>query len=166
MKPKRRGAPQIPEPKPSVTAARKQKPMTNSSPNPLGDQLDREFAPAWRPEPGDKLVGVVTELSSRDGNYGPYSIITVRDDDGNEWAVHAFHEVLANELARIAPKVGDRVGFKYAGKHPERGYHRYRVQRDGDTAFDWTKFAGDDVPATDVPVDMPETDAIGDDIPF
>ena len=117
--------------------------MQNPSPN-IGDALDRDFAPAWRPESGDKLIGVVTDLSSRTGEYGSYPIVTVRDDDGNEWAVHAFHEVLANEFARIAPKVGDRIGIKYAGKHPERGYHRYRVQRDGDAAFDWSQFAGDE----------------------
>jgi len=134
--------------------------MQNPTPN-LGDALDRDFAPAWRPQPGDKLVGVVIDLSSRTGNFGPYAIITIRDDDGNEWAAHAFHEVLLNELARIARKVGDRIGIKYAGKHPERGYHRYRVQRDGDGAFDWSKFAGDDdVPGTDVPVDAP------DELPF
>jgi hypothetical protein len=84
----------------------------------IHDQLDREFAPAWKPQPGDKLVGIVTALSTRNGEYGEYPIVTVRSDDG-EFAAHAFHEVLANELAKVAPKVGDQVGIKYVGKDPD-----------------------------------------------
>jgi hypothetical protein len=34
------------------------------------EDLDREFAPAWRPQPGDKLVGTVTDLTAREGEYG------------------------------------------------------------------------------------------------
>jgi len=111
----------------------------------LHEDLDREFAPAWKPQPGDKLVGIVTELSTRDGEYGTYPIVTVRSEKG-ELAAHCFHEVLANELARVAPKVGDHLGIKYAGKHPERGYHMYRVRRGGDESFDWARF-GDTSPA-------------------
>jgi hypothetical protein len=106
----------------------------------IQDQLDREFAPAWKPAPGDKIVGTVTDLTTRDGEYGRYPIVTLNTGTG-EVALHCFHEVLANELARIAPKVGDQVGVKYVGKDPDKGYHRYRVRRggDGDT-FDWGRF--------------------------
>ena len=34
----------------------------------IHDELDREFAPAWKPQPGDKLVGIVTDLSVREGS--------------------------------------------------------------------------------------------------
>lgn len=54
--------------------------------------------------------------------------------------MHAFHEVLANELARVAPKVGDTIGIVYRGKDPERGYHRYRVRGEDDGKFDWGSF--------------------------
>ena len=37
----------------------------------LDDRLDAEFAPAWRPEPGEKLIGEVVALSERTGEYGP-----------------------------------------------------------------------------------------------
>jgi hypothetical protein len=104
------------------------------------EDLDREFAPAWKPQPGDKLVGIVTDLSVRDGEYGQYPIITIRSEEG-EFAAHAFHEVLANELARVAPKVGDHLGVKYVGKDPDKGYHRYRVRRSGDNeSFNWGAF--------------------------
>ena len=110
----------------------------------LHEALDTRFAPAWRPSPGEKLVGTVTELSERDGSYGQYPIVTLRKGDGEELAVHAFHEVLQSELARIAPKHGDEVGIKYEGKDPARGYHRYRVRRAGDdAALQWSKYGAE-----------------------
>ena len=136
----------------------------------IHDELDREFAPAWKPQPGDKLVGIVTDLSVRDGTYGQYPIITLRGGDG-ELAVHAFHEVLQNELGRVAPKLGDHIGIKYVGKDPDKGYHRYRVRRDGDESFDWGRFGDPDTAAgSDVPADAdglpPRGGESDDDIPF
>jgi hypothetical protein len=122
----------------------------------LHDALDAEYASAWRPNPGDKLIGTVTELSEREGSYGCYPIVTVATESGERLAVHAFHEVLANELARVAPKVGDIIGVKYAGKDPDKGYHRYRVRREGgDGGFSWGKYgdSGEPEPGSDVPAD-------------
>ena len=119
----------------------------------LQDDLDRDYAAAWQPDPGDKLVGTVVDISERDGAFGRYPIVTLSTEDG-ELAIHAFHDVLANELARIAPKVGDELGVKYAGKHPDKGYHQYRVRRAGASAdVDWSRY-GDD-PAEDLRVGVP-----------
>jgi hypothetical protein len=74
--------------------------------------------------------------------------VTIRSDDG-EFAVHCFHEVLANELARIAPKVGDRIGIKYSGKDRDGGYHRYRARGEGAGAFRWSEFGDTDDVSTD-----------------
>ena len=115
--------------------------MTKDS---LLHDLDKEFAPAWKPDPGDKIAGIVTDLSEREGAFGRYPIVTLRTEDG-EFAVHAFHEVLTNELARLAPKQGDVLGIKYVGKHPERGYHVYRVRRSGaDAGVQWARYSTQD----------------------
>lgn len=122
-----------------------------STDNQIDADLDRDYAEAWRPSPGDKLVGVVVDISARDGSFGRYPIVTVRTAEGEELAIHAFHEVLAGELARIAPKVGDEIGVKYQGKH-ERGYHKYRATRAGSTAeIDWSEFTGDGTTESDAP---------------
>ena len=137
---------------------------TGSSRSTLEEQLDTRFAPAWRPEPGEKLVGTVTELGERDGAYGSYPIVTVRQSNGEELAIHAFHDVLQNELARIAPKHGDEIGILYSGKDADRGYHRYRVRRGGDdAALSWAKYAGADG-GEQGPADSGERD--DGDIPF
>jgi hypothetical protein len=123
----------------------------------IDDQLDRDFAPAWRPKPGDQIVGVVTDLAVRDGDYGRYPVVTIRAEgsgfDG-EVAIHAFHAVLASELARVEPKVGDQIGIRYLGlvDGAERSYHGYRVAKEGltDPVVDWSAFR--DIGAEEAPV--------------
>jgi len=114
------------------------------------DELDRDFSPAWRPQPGEKVAGIVTDQTERDGGFGRYPIVTMRQENGEEIALHCFHEVLQGELARIAPKVGDMIGVAYRGKHPERGYHQYRVRRaGGDSGVDWGRYSADTPAAED-----------------
>lgn len=141
----------------------------------LHDQLDADFAPAWRPEAGDKLVGVIVGIGERAGEYDPYPIITVRQDDGTEVAFHAFHTVAASELAKVQPKIGERIGVLYRGKVDGKAggpsYHAYRVKVDRpvEGSFSWAKYAsgGDDDPAAGSPDDaegrQPRDE---DDIPF
>jgi hypothetical protein len=93
---------------------------------PIADRLG-EFPEAWRPEPGEKLVGVVVELGDRDGGFGDYPVVAVLGEDGEEYAVHAFHTVLRNEVAKQRPAVGDRIGIAYHGKDAAKGYEKYRV---------------------------------------
>lgn len=81
----------------------------------LEDRLDRD-SESWRPEPGDKLVGTVVEVSTFQGDYQPYPVIEVEKDDGTVWAFHAYHTVAKNEIARLEPAEGDKIGIKYFGK--------------------------------------------------
>jgi hypothetical protein len=118
-----------PQPKPGANATPDlRRSGVNVPRSSISDRLDKEYAPAWRPEPGDKLVGVVVEVGENDAGWGDYPVVTVMDDDGNEAAVHAFHTVLRNELT--AAVVGDRVGIIYKGKVTGNNgteYESYRV---------------------------------------
>lgn len=153
--------------------------------NDIESRLDVEFAPAWRPDPGDKLSGEVVGIGERAGEYGSYPIVTLRRDDGEELALHAFHSVLASELAALRPKLGDRLAVRYDGKKQTRtgtgSYHGYKVVKDGDEqAVDWSQYAAGDEqsaaapPASDVPAGTadfaaaaaPAAKAADDDIPF
>ncbi len=119
------------------------------------DPLDRDYAPGWRPQPGEKVRGKLVDLASRERDDafggGQYAILTIELDESARIkdgtvddfvAIHALHEVLERELARIRPKLGDELGILYQGKHADRGYHKYRVHRygDGGGGFDWTGF--------------------------
>jgi hypothetical protein len=99
----------------------------------LRDELLREPAPGWRPEPGDVLIGRVIGFDERPGFAGVmYPIIEVERDDGERVAVHAFHTVLRDELARHKPKRGDRLGIAYHGERRtgdgDNTYQLYRVR--------------------------------------
>jgi hypothetical protein len=112
----------------------------SNSRRPLLDRLD-SFADAWRPQAGDKLVGIVVDLDLRSSQFDeePYPIVTVRVSElgsteqggrpippGSERSFHAFHTVARNEVARQQPALGQTVGIASHGRH-DRGYERYRV---------------------------------------
>jgi hypothetical protein len=119
---------------------------SNDKTDDVSKLVDREYAEAWKPDPGDKLIGSVVEISQRDGTFGAYPILTVRQDDGTELALHAFHTVVANELARARPEIGERIAIKYIGMKPgsdgRAGYHAYKVAVDRpEPVFNWGAYA-------------------------
>jgi hypothetical protein len=122
----------------------------------LADALDRDPPPGWRPEEGEKLVGVLVSVGmSNEGDYGSYPIAVVRREDGSEVAVHAFHEVLRSELQRAKPNIGDTVGIKYLGVPDGVTYNSYRVlvDRPAGATVDWsaTEAASSTAPAPSPP---------------
>lgn len=98
----------------------------------LSDRLG-SFPEPWRPSPGDKVIGEITELDTRQSDYGdPYTIVTVVTEEGEEIAIHGFHTMLRNAIERKQPQVGDRFGVAYFGPAEKtvEGMHpaeRYRV---------------------------------------
>jgi hypothetical protein len=98
----------------------------------LAERASR-FPEPWKPEPDDVLEGVVTEIAYRDSDYNDeqYPILTVLDDDGVEWAFHAFHTMGRLEIERKKPQIGDRIAIAYHGlgqaKPGLEPPHRYRV---------------------------------------
>ena len=93
----------------------------------LAERLD-SFAEGWKPKPGDKLIGTITDLDSRQTEYGdePYRIVTVEAEEGStqdgemiplgtERAWHAFHTMARAELEKRAPAIGDHIGIAYHG---------------------------------------------------
>lgn len=125
----------------------------------MTEQTDNGFPEAWVPEAGAVLKGTVVEVSTGDGGYGPYPIVTISTEDG-ERAVHAFHTVLRNELAKRAPKAGDELTITYrglvqnkSGKGANDGrYHAYRVSGGSEVGYDWSQ-------------DLPADEPVGSDIP-
>ena len=79
----------------------------------MDEALDLDFA-GWQPEPGDKVIGTVLQVTeSEPGTWGTYPIYTIATRDGGI-SVHAFHTVLKKAMSHVVP--GDFVGIKYKGK--------------------------------------------------
>ena len=93
----------------------------------LEDRLDH-YPEAWKPEPGDKILGKVVSITALESRFGgSYPLVEIVTGDDKEFAVHAFHAVLKGELARLKPKPGDQLGIKYLGRDDKVAYERYRV---------------------------------------
>ena len=126
---------------------------------------------AWRPEPGDVVVGVIRDIDERMTQYGSCPVLVIEDEDQHKVvSVWAFHTVLRNELARHRPQVGERIAIRrLEDAESEAGrYKRYRVlmERDKPQTFDWGRV---DPQGSDVPVEKitPETlFAPGEDLAF
>jgi hypothetical protein len=140
------------------------------------DDLDRDYAPAWRPDTGDTLIGTVVGISARDGGFGEYPIVVVRPGQTaeTELAFHAIHTVAQSELASKKPQTGETIAIKYLGKREAAGgkatYHAYKIVIDRDAGeFDWSRYGdgGANPPGQATPgADLEAKEGSVDDLPF
>ena len=102
----------------------------------LSDMLDEPSREGWHPKPGSKLIGQIVSDNKRTGTYGDYRLLTVVTEEGStedgqpippgtEKDLHAFHNVLRDQLEELQPQVGERIGVIYYGMG--RKAHRYRT---------------------------------------
>jgi hypothetical protein len=125
----------------------------------LSDRLSRNPEP-WKAEPGDVIEGTVVAVEQREGDYGPYPWLDIDADDGRQLGFAAWDTVARNEIVKLQPKPGDRIGIRCLGKvkGATRSYNGWKVvvekpdQPAG--AVDWSRMQkavaaemGDDRPA-------------------
>jgi hypothetical protein len=142
--------------------------------------MDVAYAEGWRPEPGDVVIGVITDLSNgwSDQTQTNYPIVTLHDEKTDkDVAVHAFHQVLRSKLNELRPKVGETIGIKFVEKRPTKDGKRevsiYNVKVKGRSANIWDTpvMAPPPVPSVvtqSIDAVAPEDEGTGadDDIPF
>jgi hypothetical protein len=144
--------------------------------NELGD----EPTTAWKPNPGDTLVGELVGVDLRATEYDPeVPVLTLRTETEGLMEVWAFHTVLRGELRKVEPQPGEWLAIRRL-EDSDRGYKRYRVipDRERPREFQWGKVNtdGGDVAPEDRPElflerDKPEKpasplDDADDDLPF
>ena len=102
-----------------------------NDPSNAADQAN--YAQAWRWEnAGDGIEGVVVSTGSRVNDNHPegYPIVTVRQPNGEDLAIHGLTTVLKNEINEKNVRVGDTFAVIYDGKKSGgsgRQYHAFRV---------------------------------------
>ena len=145
----------------------------------LEDRLESGLPAAWRPDQDDPvlIVGEVVDIQVGTSDYAPYPLLVIRQDGGEEKAIHGFHTVLKNELVRLKPQIGERMGIKFLGEQATKpgskfkSFIGYRVRVDRDSAvFDWNKIGKEEPQdeayvAPEEPVTVPAS-AGEDEIPF
>jgi hypothetical protein len=100
----------------------------------LLDRVEVESV-AWKPEPEEKVAGVVVDVITRDGKFGEYPIVEI--DTGNRVvAFHAFHAAARREIEGRNIRRGDVIAIKYLGEIDDgnRSYHGYKIVVDRDSA--------------------------------
>lgn len=88
-------------------------------------QVERDVIP-WRPEPGDKVGGILVDIAdSAEGEYGSYIILTIERPDARLVAVHCFHTVLRKDiekrLQRGTLRMKDEIVIVYLGEASTSG---------------------------------------------
>lgn len=86
----------------------------------LLDQVDRDIV-GWRPEAGDKIFGIVVDLSEGESDFGTYPLIVIDSPDHeNLVGVHCFHQILKKDvlakMARGTLVIGSRIAVSYRGE--------------------------------------------------
>jgi hypothetical protein len=117
----------------------------------MSDETESDFPAAWRPDQDDPptIRGNVVSVSlSPDFGFGPYPIVTIKNDTG-EHAIHAMHQILRTELAKRRPGPGDDLEVTYQGKRaPKSGngnaFHVYRVTGGKEPEFNWDRELSED----------------------
>jgi len=101
---------------------------------------DGNHAAAWTPGPGDILIGTVKSYSTDRNQYGPVRVVTIQDEETGELAsVWISSTVLLSLFKEQKPRVGERIGLKYTGKHPEKNCELYALivdREEADTDFE------------------------------
>ena len=96
----------------------------------LREELDNvrgDYPEAWRPEPGDVLVGRLVRYDKAKTPYGERDIAVVHDEDlDTDISVWLIHTVLIGEFKEQQPKVGDRLAIKRF-TDSQKGYRRYTL---------------------------------------
>jgi len=82
----------------------------------LQEQLDAGEPEPWEPEAGDSVLGEIEAISTREGDWGPYTVVTLLDSNGDAWNVACWDTVCKNKVEELAPEVGDMIGFKFLGE--------------------------------------------------
>jgi len=108
------------------------KSASNAAADPNGEpQLN--YAPGWRWEnPNDGVEGIVVSVDKRvnDNNPEGYPVITLRQANGEDIAIHGFTTVLQRELEERNLRAGDLLAVIYDGKKTAgsgRQFHAFRV---------------------------------------
>lgn len=88
----------------------------------LEERINGPEPEAWIPEEaGEYVIGELEEISERDGDYGPYRVLTLLTDNGDVLNVAGFGTVLKGKFDSISQSdIGAKIAVKFLGEAPSK----------------------------------------------
>lgn len=86
----------------------------------LLDLVDRDVV-GWRPNPGDRIFGVVADITEGNSEYGTYPLIVIDTPQSEDLiGVHCFHATLKRDveanMIRQTLVIGSQIAISYRGE--------------------------------------------------
>jgi hypothetical protein len=105
---------------------------------------DGTWPACWRPQEGETLVATVRKYSTGMGTYGECRTVILERPDGSRVSLWLSSVVLLSLFEREKPRIGERIGLKFLGKHPVKGYKRFSLLVDRpEQALDFSPLGGE-----------------------
>lgn len=94
------------------------------------EEFNGQYSPSWKLEEGAIVVGKITSYSQALTSYGECWVCTIEEESSGPLSIWLTSTVLIDHFKKLKPQVGERIGIKCLGKHPEKGYWRFIVRVD------------------------------------
>lgn len=85
----------------------------------------------WIPEEdGESIFGELEEISTREGDFGEYTVVTLLTANGEVWNVAGFGTVLAGKFEGLSEAdLGRKIGVKFVGTKTAKNGKDYKDWR-------------------------------------
>ena len=108
------------------------------------------WPPAWQPQPGEVLVGVIDRYAIGYTPDGPIrTVIVAEEPTGVRVRLWLSSTILLSLFAQQQPRPGERIGVRYRWRDLDNSYHRWMLVVDRPEVLDFSPLGGevsDEVP--------------------
>lgn len=102
------------------------------------------WPPAWHPQPGEVLAGVIDRYAIGHTPHGSVRTVIVSEEPtGEQVSLWLSSTTLLSLFAQHQPKPGERIGVRYRWSDPDKGYARWMLSVDRLGALDFSPLGGE-----------------------
>jgi hypothetical protein len=103
-----------------------------------------EGPPAWQPQPGEVLAGVIDRYTISDTPQGLVrTVIVTEARTGEQVSLRLASTCLLWLFAQYQPHPGERIDVRYRWHAPDHGYQRWRLLMDRPETLDFSPLGGE-----------------------
>jgi hypothetical protein len=100
--------------------------------------------PAWRPRPGEVLIGVIDRYTISDTPRGLVrTVIVIETQTGEQVSLRLASMRLLSLFAQYQPHPGERIDVRYRWNAPDQEYQRWRLRIDHSEGLDFSPLGGE-----------------------